>query len=102
MAYFDFPIDELKVYKPERTEPKDFDAFWENTLNETRKAHLEVKFVKINNDLETIDTYDVEFNGFGGQPIKAWFSTPRNLLENCRVLLSILDMVAEGVSPSIG
>ena len=28
MAFFDFPLDTLKSYTPERNERADFDAFW--------------------------------------------------------------------------
>ncbi|NTW44223.1 MAG: acetylxylan esterase, partial [Anaerolineaceae bacterium] len=37
MAFFDFPIDELRVYRPERDEPADFDSFWADTLLQVRK-----------------------------------------------------------------
>ena len=34
MAFIDFPLTELEMYKPERTEPDDFDRFWDETLDE--------------------------------------------------------------------
>ena len=34
MAFFDFSLDQLKTYRPDREEPADFDAFWQRTLAE--------------------------------------------------------------------
>lgn len=76
MAYFDMPFDQLVAYKPSRKEPADFDLFWQSTLEETRKFSLDPQFNIIENELKTVVTYDVTFNGFGGQPIKGWFSLP--------------------------
>jgi len=30
--YYDLPLEQLKVYLPDRQEPSDFDAFWSETL----------------------------------------------------------------------
>jgi len=40
MVYFDMSLDELRLYKPERKEPADFDAFWKSTLEEARSTPL--------------------------------------------------------------
>ena len=36
MSFFDLSLDELKTYRPARTEPADFDSFWKLTLEEAR------------------------------------------------------------------
>ena len=36
MALFDLPLSELEAYRPARKEPKDFDAFWQRTLQAAR------------------------------------------------------------------
>ncbi|HEX2910507.1 MAG TPA: acetylxylan esterase [Chloroflexia bacterium] len=77
MAFFDKGLDELEKYQPERQEPADFDAFWTNTLEETRRFPLEAKFEPVDNGLRAVETYDVTFNGYGGQPIKGWLMLPR-------------------------
>ena len=77
MAFFDLSPDQLKAYKPERDEPKDFDAFWAGTLAETRKHPLNATFEPVDYGLATVETFDVTFNGYGGQPIKGWFLLPR-------------------------
>lgn len=76
MAFFDLPLDELKIYKPERNEPADFDSFWKSTLDEARIFLLNATFEKVDYGLVAQETYDVTFNGFGGQPIKGWFIVP--------------------------
>ncbi|MBN1291688.1 MAG: acetylxylan esterase [Candidatus Latescibacteria bacterium] len=77
MPFFDMPEEELVIYKPERTEPADFEKFWRRTLIETCEYELNATFQKIDYGLKHIETFDVTFNGFGGQPIKGWFNVPR-------------------------
>lgn len=76
MAFFDFPLDQLKTYKPQREEPADFDSFWAETLAETRKHSLAAKFEPVDYKLKSVETFDVTFNGFGGHPIKGWLLLP--------------------------
>ena len=76
MAFFDLPLDELKTYLPARTEPADFDAFWKSTLDEARTFPLNATFEKVDYGLAAQETFDVTFNGFGGQPIKGWLILP--------------------------
>jgi cephalosporin-C deacetylase len=77
MAFFDLSLDELKTYTPSRTEPADFDAFWKSTLDETRKHPLNATFERVDYGLTAQETFDITFNGFGGQPIKGWFILPK-------------------------
>jgi len=76
MAFFDLPLDELKTYKPLREEPKDFDAFWKATLDETRSHPLNATFERVDNGIVTLETFDVTYAGFGGQPVKGWLILP--------------------------
>jgi len=75
---FDLPLSELRVYKPAREEPSDFDAFWADTLADARSHPLEPRFEPADTELATVDVADVTFAGYGGQPIKGWFLTPRD------------------------
>lgn len=75
---FDLPLEKLVDYFPSRNEPPDFNAFWENTLAETRLFPLDAKFEPADHRLRLVETYDVTFNSYGGQPIKGWFLLPRN------------------------
>lgn len=77
MTYFDFPLEKLITYVPERNEQIDFDIFWRKTLDETRSFPLNAVFVPIDFGLKTVDVFDVTFSGYQGQPVKGWFLIPR-------------------------
>ena len=74
---FDLPLEQLKTYLPPRQEPTDFDEFWRKTLAETRQHPLNAVFEPVDYGLRTVETFDVTFNGYGGQPIKGWLLLPR-------------------------
>jgi cephalosporin-C deacetylase len=74
--YFDLPLEQLKTYKPPRTEPADLDAFWAETLNITRSYPLDAIFQPLETGLKRIEVFDVTFNGYAGQPIKGWLVLP--------------------------
>ncbi|MDZ4767899.1 MAG: acetylxylan esterase [Chloroflexota bacterium] len=76
MPLFDMPLHELQQYQPTREEMPDFDEFWAATLAYTRNFNLDAHFEPVDHGLRTFSTYDVTFNGYGGQPIKGWFILP--------------------------
>ncbi len=78
MAYFDLPFEQLQTYQPPRQEPTDFDAFWQETLEQTRQYPLEARFELADFGLRTVEAFDVTFNGYGSQPIKGWLLLPRH------------------------
>jgi cephalosporin-C deacetylase len=79
--HFDLPLDELQVYKPDRTEPQDFDVFWKSSINSSRNFELNAGFTPVDFNLALLETFDVTFNGFDGQPIRGWFLCPKNAKE---------------------
>lgn len=76
MPFFDMPLKELDAYRPERQEAPDFDAFWADSLAETRRHALNARFEPADYRLKVIETYDVTFAGYDGQPIKGWLLLP--------------------------
>jgi cephalosporin-C deacetylase len=76
LPIFDLPLEQLESYLPPRSEPPDFDQFWNETLESVSQFPLEARFELVDFGLKTLDTYDVTFNGYGGQPIKGWLSLP--------------------------
>jgi cephalosporin-C deacetylase len=44
MPFFDFPLEQLQTYLPERVEQPDFDAFWEETLSAARQFTVGCSF----------------------------------------------------------
>jgi cephalosporin-C deacetylase len=77
MPFFDLSFEELQRYLPPRVEPPDFDTFWQITLNEARQFPLNATFERYDNGLSTVETFDMTFSGYGGQPIKGWLQLPR-------------------------
>lgn len=78
MPFFDLPLPQLQQYKPERTEPADFDAFWAATLAAVRAHPLAATFTPYDGGFHTVEAFDVTYAGYGGQPIKAWLMLPRH------------------------
>jgi cephalosporin-C deacetylase len=76
MAHFDLPLEALQAYYPPQQEPEDFDDFWTNTLSAVRAYPLEPHFERVDFGLRAVQTFDVTFNGYGGQPIKGWLLLP--------------------------
>lgn len=74
--YSDLPADQLVHYRGSQTQPEDFDAFWEQTLAEARRHPLAVRLEPVETQLATLQVWDVTFNGFGGEPIRAWLRAP--------------------------
>lgn len=81
MQFFDFPLDKLETYTPDRSEPADFDAFWAETLDAARQHPLDPVFTPVDIGLRLLDTYDVTFSGYGGQRVKGWYLRPKNVSE---------------------
>lgn len=59
-----------------QTEPEDFDAFWADTIAQTRSLPLDLTITPHPTRLTQIDVFDVSFRGFGGTPIRAWLRMP--------------------------
>jgi cephalosporin-C deacetylase len=77
MNLFDLPLEELQRYLPPRQEPADFDDFWQRSLAATRQHPLAARFEPIDYGLALVESFDVTFAGYDGQPIKGWLSLPR-------------------------
>jgi cephalosporin-C deacetylase len=75
----DSTLDELVCYRPEAQAPKDFDAFWDRTLAESRARGGPVTADRVTDRylLRTVDVEDVRFPGWNGEPVAAWLLRPR-------------------------
>jgi cephalosporin-C deacetylase len=76
MSLPDLPLEELVAYRSSAQPPADLDAFWEATLQEARAVAKPADCVRVDTGLPLVDTYDVAFSGFGGDPIRAWYHRP--------------------------
>ncbi|CAN5321462.1 acetylxylan esterase [soil metagenome] len=74
--YTDLDERELRTYRSSQVDPPDFDEFWASTLAESRVFDLGLQIERVDTGLSTIDVWDVTFNGFGGQPVRAWLRAP--------------------------
>jgi cephalosporin-C deacetylase len=72
----DISGEELHAYRSAQTEPPDFAEFWAGTLAEAAGHDLDVRVQAVDTGLETVDTYDVTFAGYGGEDIRAWLRVP--------------------------
>ena len=72
----DMPRSSLLTYSGSTTEPEDFDAFWRETLEESRAHGSDITVTPVDTGLRTVDLFDVTFPGFQGQPIRAWLRLP--------------------------
>ncbi|MGW5348967.1 acetylxylan esterase [Streptomyces sp. NPDC004031] len=76
MALFDLPIGELHRYTPDVREPDDFDAFWATTLKQSDTAPVLLDVRPADTGLSLVETFDITFAGFGGHPVRGWFTRP--------------------------
>ena len=76
MPRIDLTLPELRDYRPQVREPADFDEFWAATIAEARSIGGDLRAVRVDSPLRTVDVFDVTFPGFAGDPIKAWLVQP--------------------------
>ncbi|WP_282202963.1 acetylxylan esterase [Kitasatospora fiedleri] len=77
--FTDLPLPSLHAYRFDGAEPEDFDAFWAETLAAARAAAAPPVLRRTDNGLLQVDTHDVTFSGFDGQPVRAWLRLPRGV-----------------------
>src|SRR5690242_15665346 len=76
MPRFDLPLSELERYAPEVAEPPDFDEFWRATRTAAGRNPVLVDVHRQATELTLVDTWDVTFAGYGGDPVRAWYNRP--------------------------
>ncbi|WP_336644773.1 acetylxylan esterase [Microbacterium sp. USHLN186] len=76
MPRFDLSPAELRAYRPAVTEPADFDAFWQRTLESSRRLAAPAERTRVETPLTLVDVYDLSFSGFGGDRVRGWFVVP--------------------------
>lgn len=91
MALFDMPLEALREYLPQPTEPDDLDRFWHETLTAARDAAEPLlSMERIDNGLRLVDTWDVTFTGHGGTPIRAWYNRPSGTSDDLPTVVEYL------------
>jgi cephalosporin-C deacetylase len=87
VALFDLPLDRLERYRPAVPEPADFDVFWARSLD-GEPSLVEVRPEPTG--LRLVDTWDVAFAGFGGAPIRAWYTRPASVTTDLPAVVEYL------------
>lgn len=73
---FDLLDAELAAYRSSVTPPADLEAFWRHTLDESRALGWDAKVDRVEAGLSVVETFDVTFSGYAGEPVKAWLHRP--------------------------
>lgn len=76
MPQYDEPLEKLQSRQPSSEPPADLDAFWAQTLFEARQNSWPATFERVDTGLVHVETFDVTFAGFNGEPVKAWMRQP--------------------------
>lgn len=79
MPLSDWPLDQLRTYRPDGSEPADFDEFWQTTLAETRAAAGDITLSAADTPITQLIVEDLTFPGFGGEPVRGWVVRPRGV-----------------------
>ncbi len=96
MPQYDYPVDEVRSYRPPLPAPPDLETFWQETLAEARVHPLDATFAPIDSGLSVIETFDVAFHGFGGSPIRAWLHLPVGVARPTEGLPAIVEYLGYG------
>jgi cephalosporin-C deacetylase len=81
MPMFDLTGPELRAHESDVKPPEDLQAFWAGTLAAARGQGGTPTLAPIATPLRLIETFDVTFPGYAGDPIKAWLHRPAGASE---------------------
>jgi cephalosporin-C deacetylase len=70
---YDWPLEVLRDYLPATAGPGDLAEFWRVTLDFYRE---EPTITRVDSGLIAVETFDVTYAGFDGDPIRAWLHLP--------------------------
>lgn len=87
MPQTDLPVEELRAYRSRTDPPADLADFWSGTLAEARTQWQPPTAEPVDTGLRLVDTFDVGFSGFGGQPIRAWLHRPAGVSADLPVVV---------------
>lgn len=71
---YDWPLEQLRGYRATVATPADLAEFWQDTLAPTTMS--DPSFERVDSGLVALETFDVTFSGFGGEPVRAWLHLP--------------------------
>lgn len=74
--FTDMPEAALRTFRSAVVAPADFDEFWSETIAASRQAAQPAVFTALATTLSSVDVHDVQFSGFGGEPVRGWLIVP--------------------------
>ncbi len=77
MRYIEKFEKDLYTYLPPLTKRPDFDDFWKNTLEITRKTPLNSKLELYDYPSRHVKVYSISYNGFDETRIHGWYIVPQ-------------------------
>lgn len=80
-------VEELKKYMGVNPRPKDFDAYWDNALEEMRNVDSACTLTPAKFQTSYAECYDMYFTGVGGARIYAKILKPKNVTGKIPALL---------------
>jgi cephalosporin-C deacetylase len=85
MPIADLPQHELARYRPELTHQPDFDEFWRSTVDSARQCTGRPSVRRVDAGVRAVDTHDVTYPGWDGEPVRGWLVRPASPARWCVV-----------------
>src|SRR5215207_4316933 len=76
MPSIDWPLEQLKQYKPSLYRESDFEDYWRTTIAEAVKQPLNAELIPYDLPARGIQCFAVRFDGYKGGRIAGWFLRP--------------------------
>ncbi|MCR6033119.1 prolyl oligopeptidase family serine peptidase [Nocardioides sp. zg-579] len=72
----DWPLEQLRAYRPHLLEPAGLDGFWAETLAPQRARGPHATYELVDAGLVAVETHAVELAGHDDHPVHAWLHLP--------------------------
>lgn len=79
MPMIDMPVKELEQYTGTNPCPKDFDEYWNSSIEEMKNTNPQTELVKADFESKNAECYDLFFTGVNGARIHAKHLRPKNI-----------------------
>jgi cephalosporin-C deacetylase len=76
MPSIDWPLDQLRDYRPETSREPDFDDYWQMTMAEALAQPLRAELTPCGLPARDLECFSVRFDGYGGSRIAGWYLRP--------------------------
>lgn len=83
MPIVDMSVEELHQYQGINPKPKDFDQFWEKSLNEMKAVDAEISITPADFQSPAADCFDLYFTGVHGARVYAKLVKPKKINGKC-------------------